>query len=74
MASRLGKGKALVADDTAAASGTTEPPTPETAEPPHEDREARIREAAYRRYQERAGGSGDALDDWLEAEKEVDAG
>lgn len=45
----------------------------ETIEPVQEDRESRIRELAYRRYQERSGGSGDALSDWLEAEKEEDA-
>jgi hypothetical protein len=73
MASRPDKGKALVPDDAAAARDTAEPALPDTTEPPHEDREARIREAAYRRYQQRAGDSGDALTDWLEAEKEVGA-
>jgi len=35
------------------------------------DRETRIREAAYRRFEQRARNDGDALTDWLEAEKQV---
>lgn len=35
-------------------------------------REDLIRREAYRRYQERGGEAGSAVDDWLEAEREVD--
>ena len=38
-----------------------------------EEREQMIATAAYRRYAQRAGAPGDPLQDWLEAEKEVDA-
>jgi hypothetical protein len=37
------------------------------------DREVRIRSAAYAAYLRRGGESGDAVQDWLEAEREVDA-
>ena len=37
------------------------------------DRETMIRERAYLRYQQRGGGSGEAVTDWLAAEREVDA-
>lgn len=37
-----------------------------------ESREARIAEAAYWRAERRGFGSGQELDDWLAAEKEVD--
>jgi Protein of unknown function (DUF2934) len=36
-------------------------------------REERIRQAAYRRFESRGGAQGDPLQDWLEAEAEVDA-
>ena len=39
----------------------------------NEEREQMIAAAAYRRYEQRAGAAGDPLQDWLEAEKEVDA-
>jgi hypothetical protein len=35
-------------------------------------REARIRDAAYAAYQRRAGEPGNDVDDWLQAESEVD--
>lgn len=35
-------------------------------------REDLIRRAAYRRYQERGGEGGNASDDWLQAEREID--
>ena len=38
------------------------------------DREIRIAEQAYYRYERRNGGPGDAMQDWLEAEREVDGG
>jgi hypothetical protein len=37
-----------------------------------EKRQQMIAAAAYRRYEQRGGGPGDALTDWLQAEKEVD--
>jgi hypothetical protein len=39
-----------------------------------DSREARIAEAAYWRAERRGFESGHELDDWLEAEKEVDVG
>jgi hypothetical protein len=36
------------------------------------DREARIAEAAYWRAERRGFGPGHELDDWLEAEREID--
>jgi hypothetical protein len=36
-------------------------------------REERIRNAAYRRYLERGGDSGDSVADWLQAEGEINA-
>jgi hypothetical protein len=39
----------------------------------YKDRTARIAEAAYRRAEQRGFGPGYELDDWLAAEKEVDA-
>ena len=38
-----------------------------------EERHGMIAEAAFRRYQQRGGASGDPLTDWLAAEKEVDS-
>ena len=35
-------------------------------------REQRVREEAYRRYEARRGNPGDDIQDWLEAEAEVD--
>jgi hypothetical protein len=46
-------------------------PTP-ADQPP--TREERVREAAYRRFVERGGQHGDDMRDWLEAEREIDAG
>lgn len=37
-----------------------------------EERHQMIAAAAYRRYEQRAGAPGDLLNDWLEAEREVD--
>jgi hypothetical protein len=45
-----------------------------TSEHHPKTREERIREVAHRRYTQRAQGAGSALDDWLAAEREVDAG
>jgi hypothetical protein len=38
----------------------------------HPDREQRIREAAYRRWEQRGGQGGHPDSDWLDAESEVD--
>ena len=38
-----------------------------------EERHRMIAEAAYRRFEQRDGTAGDPVNDWLEAEKEVDA-
>ena len=35
------------------------------------EREERIREAAYQRYRQRGDRAGEALDDWLAAEAEI---
>ncbi len=37
------------------------------------DRQARIEREAYLRYLDRGGAPGNELDDWLEAERRVDA-
>ncbi|RZL93773.1 MAG: DUF2934 domain-containing protein [Variovorax sp.] len=37
-------------------------------------REARIRQAAYAAYLRRGGQPGDPIEDWLEAERSLDAG
>ena len=37
-----------------------------------EEREERIREAAYQRYRQRGDRAGEAMDDWLAAEAEID--
>ena len=47
--------------------------TPLLGESGDVDREVRIRSAAYAAYLRRAGEPGDAVQDWLEAEREVDA-
>ena len=39
---------------------------------PSPSREERIRVAAYLRYQSRGSANGDSLQDWVEAEAEVD--
>lgn len=58
-----------------------DPPTPEVTGVSLErreipsfstDREARIAEAAYWRAERRGFGPGHELDDWLEAEREID--
>ena len=36
------------------------------------EREERIREAAYQRYRQRGDRAGEAMDDWLAAEAEID--
>ncbi len=54
----------------------TTPALPSAATPPgREDLQARIRVRAHELYQDRLrnGGSGDALSDWLRAEREVRA-
>jgi hypothetical protein len=38
-----------------------------------ESRETKIRNAAYARYERRGSQAGDAVEDWLEAERTVDA-
>lgn len=51
-----------------------EPKTTDDASDAHakENRDELIRQAAYRRYQERGDRDGNDLDDWLAAEKDVD--
>ena len=51
-------------------------PADPLAEPQQEgalDREERIRRAAYHRYQQRGGSGGDSVQDWLDAERDLDA-
>ncbi len=55
----------------------TQTAVPSVGGPPHFDfatngRLQRIREAAYRKAEERGFAPGHELDDWLEAEREVD--
>ena len=38
-----------------------------------DDRERRIREAAYAAYERRGGAPGNEIDDWLEGERSVDS-
>ena len=47
--------------------------TPSSDESGDVDREVRIRSAAYAAYLRRGGEPGDAVQDWLEAERQVDA-
>jgi Protein of unknown function (DUF2934) len=48
------------------------PPTPQVAQS-HESRMNRIARRAHEIYEARGGQDGKALDDWLQAEREVDA-
>jgi|KBSMisStaDraftv2_1062788.scaffolds.fasta_scaffold174836_1 hypothetical protein len=47
-------------------------PTVPNAPMPEPDRRDRIARAAYHRWQARGGGDGNDLQDWFEAESEVD--
>jgi hypothetical protein len=49
-------------------------PAERPAEPPPlpSERERHIAERAYQRYQQRNGEPGDPVQDWLDAEREVD--
>lgn len=44
----------------------------DVASPETEDRETRVRRAAYAAYQRRGEQDGDEVSDWLAAEREVD--
>ncbi|MGA2203852.1 MAG: DUF2934 domain-containing protein [Terriglobales bacterium] len=46
-------------------------PTPIRPKPPDAEVEERIRQRAYRLYEERGRLDGNAMDDWLTAEAEV---
>jgi Protein of unknown function (DUF2934) len=67
------------AADTNKVGGSVEPPPKKTREVASNDkdspisREERIRNAAYRRYQERGNEPGDSVADWLHAEGEINA-
>jgi CelD/BcsL family acetyltransferase involved in cellulose biosynthesis len=52
----------------AAASGKKAPAAAQAGEPADTSREARIREAAYARFQARGGTHGHDVQDWVEAE------
>jgi hypothetical protein len=57
-------------------SDTTEQQQQQTTQGESEDaasREARIRRAAYDAYVRRGGAPGDEVQDWLDAEKQVDS-
>jgi Protein of unknown function (DUF2934) len=41
------------------------------ANPETRSREERVRDAAYRRYEERGGAGGNEVQDWIDAEEEV---
>jgi Protein of unknown function (DUF2934) len=42
------------------------------ANPETRSREERVRDAAYRRYESRGGAPGGEVQDWIDAEEEVD--
>jgi hypothetical protein len=42
------------------------------ANPATRSREERVRDAAYRRYESRGDAPGDDVQDWIDAEEEVD--
>jgi hypothetical protein len=65
------KSAAKAARKRATATGRTRTPGRTTAIPADE-RERMIRERAYLRAERRGFSGGDALEDWLEAEAEVD--
>ena len=46
---------------------------PVEGDPAESSREARIRAAAFEKFQQRSGSEGDPVTDWLQAEAEVDA-
>jgi hypothetical protein len=56
----------------------TDASTPtQSSETNHESERAsddRIRQRAYERYEERGGGHGHDMEDWLEAERDMDGG
>lgn len=56
------------------APGATEQPPSEGGRMSDEERQRRIEEAAYYKAKERGFGEDRRLDDWLEAERELDAG
>jgi hypothetical protein len=59
-------GAARAVSPSAPAEGPAEPP------PLPSERERRIAERAYQRYEQRNGEAGDSMQDWLDAEREVD--
>lgn len=58
--------------DIVAPSVATRPAAPSESTPADGDREARIAEAAYYRAEARGFAPGQELEDWLDAEREVD--
>ena len=50
------------------------PPDGASEPPPQDEREEMIRRAAYAAYERRGHLAGGELDDWLEAEQEIDRG
>ena len=61
------------ADDTPRAGGDAVPPVPAAPPKPKEPRIERIARRAHEIYAARGGEHGRALDDWLQAEREIDA-
>ena len=56
-----------------AATGNSSPSVPPAMEPPSESRINRIARRAHEIYEARGGEHGKALEDWLQAEREIDA-
>lgn len=61
------------ADDTRRDGGESSPPAPVSTRKPKEPRIERIARRAHEIYVARGGEHGKALDDWLRAEREIDA-
>lgn len=71
--------KAQLQEQQAQSQSNSQPPSEAEAQSPAQSqsddtssREARIREAAYAAYQRRGGERGSDVDDWLQAESEID--
>lgn len=65
-------GKDKLGDPKAVTPGSRNDPRPADESAAHANRIQRIQEAAYRRAQDRGFSPGAELNDWLEAEREID--
>lgn len=73
MSDAISKHESSVAEHASASASTNERRDPALPSAAHEPRISRIARRAHEIYEARGGQHGKAMEDWLQAEREIDA-